>query len=401
MLSLCLAMVPVAMAVSLPVCLLALRLSRRLGLTDAGTVPGRERFGSRRVPNTGGIGVFAGIALPLGAAVTLAAIWPDRLAGLLPGFAEHLPGLAGSAPLALLFLGCIALLHVVGLVDDRRPLGPWIKLAAIALPCLAVPFLTTILPSLSPTRLLTLVDGHAGGAWLSILLTAAWLIVVTNALNMMDNMDGLCGGVTVASGCAFLAAAIVNGQWFVAAALALLVGSVLGFLVFNLPPARLYMGDAGSLVVGFTLGFLTVRATYYDPGRAAEAGGWFAVFMPLVVLAVPLYDLASVVAIRVRLGLSPLAGDTRHLSHRLVRLGLSQRAAVLVIVALSAATGITGIFLGALDGWLAALAAAQTLLILVVVALLEIAAARASARAREARVPHGTPPPAPGERSRA
>ncbi|MBK7405411.1 MAG: undecaprenyl/decaprenyl-phosphate alpha-N-acetylglucosaminyl 1-phosphate transferase [Phycisphaerales bacterium] len=169
-----------------------------------------------------------------------------------------------------------------------------------------------------------------------------WIALVTNALNFIDNMDGLCAGVATIAGVCFLAAAIINGYWFIAATLALLVGSCLGFLAFNVPPARIFMGDGGSLILGFTLAFLTVRTTYYDPARA---GGWYGVFMPLAVLAVPLYDFLAVSLIRVRQGRSPFVGDQQHLSHRLVRRGFTKPAAVGLICSLAAITGISGIVL--------------------------------------------------------
>ncbi|HYE02798.1 MAG TPA: hypothetical protein VD963_06150 [Phycisphaerales bacterium] len=162
-----------------------------------------------------------------------------------------------------------------------------------------------------------------------------------------------------------------------AALLALLLGALLGFLWFNFPilgarprRATIFMGDGGSLVVGFLLGFLTARTTYYTP---AGGGAWYGVLMPVVVLAVPLYDLAAVTAIRLWQGRSPLVGDLNHLSHRLVRRGLSRRSAVLVIWGLTAATAIGGISLGRLEGWQAALVGAQTALVLGVLAVLEFA----------------------------
>jgi UDP-GlcNAc:undecaprenyl-phosphate GlcNAc-1-phosphate transferase len=130
------------------------------------------------------------------------------------------------------------------------------------------------------------------------------------------------------------------------------------------------MGDAGSLVVGFLVAFCSVRVTYYDPSMGPAP--WWAVFTPLIVLAIPLYDLTSVTLIRLAQGRSPFVGDTQHFSHRLVRKGLSRRAAVMVIYACTLAAGLGGILLGRLtEGWAALLVVAQTLAILLVLALLE------------------------------
>ncbi len=180
-----------------------------------------------------------------------------------------------------------------------------------------------------------------------------------------------------------MAAAIVNHQWFIAAMLAALVGALVGFLVFNFPPARVFMGDGGSLVVGFLLAALTVRTTFYDPTQVETAFGtaWYGLFMPLVVLAIPLYDFATVTVIRLRQGKSPFVGDLQHFSHRLVERGLSRRGAVLVIWGLTAVTGIGGVSLGSLAPWQAALVGVQTFLVLMVIALFEHAS-RLAARER-------------------
>jgi UDP-N-acetylmuramyl pentapeptide phosphotransferase/UDP-N-acetylglucosamine-1-phosphate transferase len=450
-----LALVPVGFAVSLPLTAAMIRLGHRLGAFDSAGVPGQVKAARRRIPNTGGVAIFWAIALPVLAGLGL--VW----AGVGPAAAqEHAAGIREQTPLGLLLVACLAGLHVLGLIDDRRPLGPWVKLAIMAVPALAIPLSGVLMPRLFPeTRLLTLLDGHVGGAWLSVGVTALWFLVVTNALNFMDNMDGLAAGVAALAGACFLGGVLAAPapQWFVGAMLALLIGGCAGFLVFNfpwgwnaargkrqqgsgekergslgghgtaggtpapptantpaghtpaanapaanapaakasavgMPPAspgaRIFMGDAGSLVLGFLLAFLTTRTTYAvlpASGAPALAGSgspaphWHAIFVPLVVLAVPLYDFASVVAIRLSQGRSPFVGDTQHLSHRLVRLGLSRRAAVLVICAMTGATGVSGIVLASVEPRQAVLVAVQVGLILGTLALFEYA------RGREAR----------------
>jgi UDP-GlcNAc:undecaprenyl-phosphate GlcNAc-1-phosphate transferase len=138
------------------------------------------------------------------------------------------------------------------------------------------------------------------------------------------------------------------------------------------------MGDSGSLVLGFTLAFLTVRTTYVaDPGATTAegapipAGGWYGLFMPIVILAVPLYDILSVTLIRIRRRQSPLVASPHHLSHRMVSYGLSKRDAVVVIWGLTAITGLSGVMLGSLSPWQAVLTAGQTILIFLVLAVFE------------------------------
>jgi UDP-GlcNAc:undecaprenyl-phosphate GlcNAc-1-phosphate transferase len=381
MVRLCLVLIPFAMLISLPLTAVLIRLGHRLGTFDSPGVAGQVKLERRRVPNTGGIAIFWAIALPVLMGLFLLSPIPRSWSGFWRSEAPvylalepHIHGIAQQTPLALALLGSLLILHILGLIDDRRPRGPWLKLVVMAIPCVAIPLF-------SDSRLLTLLDAHVGGAWLSIAITALWLLVVTNALNFMDNMDGLSAGVaTVAASC-FLAATLVNPhpQWFIAAMLALLVGACLGFLVFNFPRrggAKIYMGDGGSLVLGFLLAFLTVRTTYYHPEDGPLAGGWYGVFMPLLVLAVPIYDFASVTSIRLSQGRSPFVGDTQHLSHRLERLGLPRAAAVLVIYGLTAVTGISGIALGSLKPWQAVLVGVQTIVILLVIALFEFSRAR-------------------------
>ncbi len=344
---------------------LVLHVSTRFNLQDSAPAPGQIKEAHRPIPNTGGIGLFLGIALPMLAALAL--IWAGpELPGFLAPAQVHLDGARDQTGLALALLATLAALHIMGLIDDRSPLGPWPKLAVMAIPAI-------LFAVFSETRLLTALDIHAGGIWLSVIITVLWMLGVTNSMNMIDNMDGASAGIAVVAGLCFLAAAIIAEQWFVAATLALLIGACAGFLVWNRPPARIFMGDGGSLVIGFLLAFLTVRTTYAGETPAGEplAGGWYAVFMPVLVLALPLYDTVSVTLIRLKQGKSPMVGDLQHLSHRLVKRGLSKRAAVLVLWGLTAVTGIGGIILGRLEPWQAILVATQTLLILVVVALLE------------------------------
>jgi UDP-GlcNAc:undecaprenyl-phosphate GlcNAc-1-phosphate transferase len=151
----------------------------------------------------------------------------------------------------------------------------------------------------------------------------------------------------------------------------MLLGALLGFLYWNFPPAKIFMGDSGSLIIGMLLGILTVLTTYLPPGEWWGAG-WYAVFMPVIVMALPLYDLLVVSALRVARGKSPFVGDTNHFSHRLVARGMSRRTAVLCLYLVTAATAIGGILLPHVNSPFAAvLIFIQTVLVLGVVGLLE------------------------------
>lgn len=383
MLRLCLGLIPLAMLFSAVLTRLLISLGHRMGTLDSAGVAGQVKQRGR-VPNTGGIALFLSVALPVAMLVTFIAPvgeqeiqrgdteWREE-PNLIPAdLHDHVPGIAARSGMAWKMLACMLALHLLGLLDDRRPLGPRLKLAVMLLPALAVPLWLE-------TRLLTVLDGHVGGAWLSILLTAGWVLVISNAMNFLDNMDGLCAGVTAIAAGLLLAGAVQSEQWFVAAVLALLVGGCMGFLVFNAPRpggARIYLGDGGSLVAGFLLAFLTIRATY----APAEASGSFTIGLfaaactPIIVLAVPLYDFCSVVYLRLRQGRSPMVGDLQHTSHRLVRLGLSRAQAVAVLWGFTALTGMSGLLLQRVAGVHAAVLFAQAAIACALLGVFEYAA---------------------------
>ncbi len=352
----------VAMAVSLVACAAVRRVSARLGVLDTEAMPGQVKLARRAIPNTGGIGICIALVGTLGVALAGVLLAPELVVRLLPASDAYLKGAGESAGGAAVLLGGLIVMHVLGLVDDRRPLAAMPKLVVMLAVSAAVVLATD-------TRLLTVLDALVGGPWLSMVITVLWIGTICNAMNFMDNMDGLTGGVAAICATALAGLAVMQGEWFVAATLAVVAGSALGFLAHNFPPARLFMGDGGSLVLGFALGFLTVRATYLpDDGGG---GNWHAALVPLVVLAVPLYDFCTVVVIRLAHGTSPFKGDTRHFSHRIARRGLSGRATAGVIYALTAVTAMLGLVLATAEPWQAVLIGASTLLLLAVIALFE------------------------------
>ncbi|MEM1010735.1 MAG: MraY family glycosyltransferase [Planctomycetota bacterium] len=359
----------------------------KIGLVDK---PGHRKIHDDARPLGGGTGIFLGVAVPMVLGVAFVGwiwfqhdIWqwwrfdvpysePPLMRGPLDTSwnPDLVRGVVDQLPLLLTFLAVGFGMYLLGLVDDRRALGPFVKLGVqLGLTvALVLPF--------PEVRLLTVL-----GLVPSVIITTLWIAAVTNALNFLDNMDGLAGGVAAISGLVLLLTSMLAGQVFVPATLALFVGACVGFLWWNFPPrvvgggpARIFMGDSGSLFVGLVLGVMTVRTTYVAPGAdfASLGGGWYGIFAPLVVLAVPLYDMTVVSLIRLSRGKSPFVGDTNHFSHRLVRLGMTKRTAVLCIWLVSAATGVAALLLPLVTSPLAAwLIFLQTLLILGVILLLE------------------------------
>ncbi len=382
MLWICLAAAALSFGISVTLCTAVRRLSLRRGLVDAAGTEAHKPATDTPVPNTGGVAVFWAIACPLIAAIV--AVWAlptDTWSAWSPALATHIPGLKASTPLGGWLLAGLAALHLTGLVDDRRPLGAWPKLVIQ----LAV---AATLAGLGGMRVLSLLD-HWGpaGSVLAVAISIGWIVVVTNAMNFLDNMDGLAAGVGAVIAGLYLAATLMAGQWFVAALAALLLGALLGFLLFNLPPARLYMGDGGSLVAGLLLAVIAIRTAYVqtgDPGAPGDLtrldvqlpSAWYGLLMPLMVLAVPLYDFVSVVVIRAAKGQSPMTGDHNHFSHRLLRRGLGKRSALAVVLLATLATGLGGVLLGRVPGWMASVLGTQAAAVLAMLALLEFGGER-------------------------
>lgn len=303
---------------------LARRLGPRLGMADR---PGPRKIHTRVTPRSGGLAVYAAFMGCLG--VNLLAAWfAGRHAEFLPA---PLRALCGNLPMRLGPLTAIAagatLLFALGAWDDIRPLGPRFKLL--------VQF-AAVVPLLIGGVSVKLFLPYP---WMGWLVTAFWVVLVTNAFNLIDNMDGLCGGVG-AIVCGVMALiSLLSSEFYMAAMFLLLAGALAGFLRYNFHPATLFLGDSGSLVTGYLIASLSVVATYYEPGAPTA----LPVLTPLVALGVPLFDTISVMWIRWRSGRPLMQGDTNHFSHRLTRLGMSVPRAVLFIYVTTLAMGLAAL----------------------------------------------------------
>jgi UDP-GlcNAc:undecaprenyl-phosphate GlcNAc-1-phosphate transferase len=350
-----------SIAVSLVLSLLATpvsqRLAARFGMLDR---PAHHKKHAGPVPLLGGSAVLVAVLIPALGAVAVASEWAVRgVPDWAPELVKlHVGGAAARAPQAIgILLGALGL-HVMGIIDDRRPLGPWTKLAVQVLVAAGVVVFCDV-------RILT-VAGPAGSIAASIL----WLVVITNSFNFLDNMDGLATGVSAICCMALLGAALETGQLFVAGLAGCTLGALLGFLPTNYPPAKQFLGDGGSLVIGYLLGVLSCLTTYVRPGETFYAYG---VFVPLVLLAVPLYDTASVMYLRIREGRNPMVGDRRHFSHRLLKRGMGVRTALLTIYLCTAATAVGATLLPQVDTAGAVLIFCQTAAVVSIIGLLESA----------------------------
>jgi UDP-GlcNAc:undecaprenyl-phosphate GlcNAc-1-phosphate transferase len=301
---------------------LALRLARRRNLLDR---PGPTKSHVEAVPYLGGVAIVVAFSLVILAAELL-----------------HPDGADTKALAVTLALGVA--LALMGLVDDLRGLPVWLRFA--------LEVAAGVVVYATGTR------AHLAGAGLGLdaVVTVAWVVGITNAFNLLDNMDGLSAGVAAIASFWLFVVGLVNGQYFVAILSLALVGCAAGFLRHNRFPARIYMGDAGSLYLGFVLSVLALHLRSYATLRVTF-------LVPVMVLAVPIFDTALVVVARLIQRRSPFQGGRDHTSHRLVFVGLPVPAAVAVIYAITMATGWLGVIMAQvsrgtsflLAGWVAAI----------------------------------------------
>ncbi len=272
----------------------------RLGIMDQ---PSARKIHSAPVPLMGGAAIYVAFIAAL-------ALWGER------SYVNEVVGI---------FVGA-TLVSIVGALDDTRGLGSYLKLL------FQVAAASILILSGVQVRLF---DG-----FLDILLTLLWVVGVTNAFNLLDNMDGLSSGVATIAAAFFTLLAAMSDQYLVGTLAAALCGACIGFLVYNWNPARVFMGDTGSLFLGFLLASVGIKLRF--PASSASIT-WM---IPVLVLALPVFDTALVFISRLRRGKNPLttAGQD-HVSHRLARRTGSQREAVLLCYLITGGTGLASVFL--------------------------------------------------------
>jgi UDP-GlcNAc:undecaprenyl-phosphate GlcNAc-1-phosphate transferase len=355
-----------ALAISAVMTFVVMKVAGWAGFVDR---PSARKVHTKATPLGGGLAIAGSMGVVL-AGVAAAAIYilrhPDYA-----GASDMARRYAGGIPLVLPHLevaaaGALALI-VMGIIDDKRGLRPLVKLSVQA----AVAVLLV-----SHGISVTLFLPWKAAGWLA---TVAWMVFVTNAFNLLDNMDGLSSGVAAIIAAVFFAVAIETGQFFIAALLVTFLGSVLGFMVFNFPPAKIFMGDTGSYFLGYVLGATAVVFTFVPKAMPEEV--LLPLVLPFILFAVPFYDTLSVIYIRLSEGRHIFDADKRHFSHRLADLGMNKREAVFTIYAATLATAFPALYLHHLNTYSLLGAVAQALLVLLLVAILEHAGARAKPNA--------------------
>ena len=271
-------------------------------------------------PVFGGAAMLAAWLLCIGGGAVAAHLLRDLLP--LPVAQHTRNAMAVGGRLAIL-VGCAVGMGLLGMLDDRLALRAWQKfLGQIVLAGVAAAWGVRV------TALL----GNPAVTWA---LTVFWILLIVNALNFLDNMDGLAGGISALAAFLFLFTAAARGQHSVAVLAAVTCGAACGFLVYNKPKASIFMGDAGSHFLGFNLAVIGALTTFYTQ----ESHTLAPLLTPVLVLGVPIFDTCAVVLIRIRLGRPIYVGDNRHISHRFQHLGLSRPVATLLVCLLSFTVG--------------------------------------------------------------
>ena len=295
---------------------MVMRLARRFGALDR---PGPRRIHREPIPTMGGLAMVISV---------LGVAWAARL---LPGPARILD----MIPLIGITIATIPVL-ALGVADDTRGAGPWIKLLCQAAAAVILFRFGIGVPLLSNPFGPPIETGR-----LNLPLTLLWVVMVMNAINLIDGLDGLAAGVVLIASGTLWWVGRTHGNFYVLFLTSIVIGSTLGFLRYNFPPARVFMGDTGSQFLGLVLAAVSLL-----DNRKITAT--VTLLFPLVALAVPLTDSAIALARRWFHGQPVFSADSEHIHHRLLRLGLSPRDAVLVLWFVAAYSGVMAVVLATL-----------------------------------------------------
>ena len=337
------------------------RLAPKWGLIDQ---PAARKVHATPTPLGGGVGIWLGVALPIGIAQLTALILTngDSTPTWIPGeLALHLEGVLYRSGQMWAILAGGTILAGMGLIDDLKNL-PWQPRLALQL-CVAVALVAGGVRA-------SVFAPQPWGTVIGMAVTTLWILVLINAFNFLDNMNGLSAGIALIAASLFAAVMLTSlsqPRWLVGGVLLILAGALAGFLCHNWR-GHIFMGDSGSYFIGLLMACMTILGTFYEPDMPSR----HVILAPLCILAVPLYDFCSVMLIRLSQQRSPFHPDKSHFSHRLVELGLNQRHAVLTIHLATLTTGLGALLLYQVPGWPGALlVVALIACVLTMIAILE------------------------------
>ena len=295
---------------------------KNTGLYDE---PGHRKIHSEPIALAGGLTVMTGIIITIVFSyIALLIKFPDlKIAEQFHyGFGERYDQLVA------ILCGSLAIL-VLGWLDDKHELKPATKFAGQIIVALATAF--------AGVRITLFVESQI----FSYIVTVLWILTIVNAMNFLDNMNGLCAGLFIIGAATFGTIAAIREQYLVASFCWLVAGAFAGFLPFNYPKATMFLGDAGSHLAGYLLAVIAILPHFYSEKHPVQ----WAVITPIIVLAVQLFDITQVVIRRI-INKKPIyIGDTNHISHELVKRGFSNTSAVALIWGISGLLSVIAVFI--------------------------------------------------------
>jgi UDP-GlcNAc:undecaprenyl-phosphate/decaprenyl-phosphate GlcNAc-1-phosphate transferase len=329
-------------------------LGMRFGILD---FPGQRKCHTTAIPRVGGLAIFVSLLLVVWGCL----FWLPHIKSmpLLAPFNHSFGALSNyvavTKKLWALLVGA-TIVSAVGFIDDVKGVefSPLFK------------FLGQIVAALAILPAGIYMDLFNFNPYLSMIISVIWVVGITNSFNLLDNMDGLSSGVALICSFIFFFLVMIKGEFFIALLFSAIIGSILGFFQFNIRGGIIFMGDSGSLLLGYLLGALSLMAHYVDVRDATI----FPVVAPLIILGLPLFDTFSVIAIRLFKGQPIYRGDQMHLSHRLVRIGMNMRQAVLFNFLMAFAIAANALLM--LDLWMlgALVAVAEVIALMAMVTIL-------------------------------
>jgi len=240
---------------------------------------------------------------------------------------SNIPGVVSVSGRLMVICAGAFFAVLLGLLDDRYTLK--------ALPKFTAQFLIAAMTVTWGEIKITAFINDPVVTWL---ISVFWFLLIFNAINFFDNMDGLAAGTASIALCLFSITAAMNSQYFVAVLGAAGAGATIGFWFFNHTPAKIFLGDSGSHFLGYILAVISASVTYYHPEYSTTK---FPILIPFFILAIPLFDTAAVIAIRLYNHKPVYVGDHNHISHRFVRMGMPRKKAVFLIHLLELIIGLS------------------------------------------------------------
>ena len=285
-------------------------LAQRMGAMD---VPkDARRMHDHPIPRMGGLAIFFGFMLSVLVFLPLT----EQLRGMLLG---------------------ASLIVVLGILDDIYALSAKLKFVVQIVAALIAVSQGNVITVLSNPNIFS-DDSFWDLGILSVPVTVLWIVGITNAVNLIDGLDGLACGVSTISSMTMLVIALVVAEADVAIIMAALAGACIGFLPYNLNPAKIFMGDTGSTFLGFVLAVVSIQGLFKYAAIISFA-------VPFLMLALPIFDTCFAIIRRVSKGQSPMSPDRSHIHHRLIDMGFSQKQAVAVLYVISAILGLSAVVL--------------------------------------------------------